>query len=196
MSAPGRKVYVVQIRSGYYGPSAKVEGVFADRADAEACLVQCERALRPTLRYYGLFWDDPHTCRNILDLTNFELPILLDWLHDADIPLPANPEYPRSWDAWWEEQRESLTEDQLSHLFAGLHRLTFHRIVEVDLIDNDAWDPLLDVSNQTGVPLTGAGPREEYPDVEPTDEELPIENLDSPPSQEGWVQHNDDEIPF
>jgi hypothetical protein len=156
------------------------------------------------LRDYGLFWKDPHTYRGVLKWTDFEVPIFLDWLRDAEIPLPPDPENDRSWDGWWEEQRESLTCEQLSHFFAGLHKLSFHEIVEVDLIEDEAWDPLLAVGQETGVTLTGVRPAAEFEPVETTDEEVPLEDIEAHPADEEsehlpadeWRPDLNDEIPF
>jgi hypothetical protein len=196
MNATPRKVYIVQRLTCYYRPDARVEGVFTTRADAETRLAECERALRPTLRYHGLFWDDPHTYHSPRVLTDFDLPVFLDWLRDADIPLPANPEADRNWDRWWEEQRDRLTEPQLCHLFAGLHRLTFHEIVEVDLVDDPVWDPVKEVAEITGVALTGNGPAE-FPDEEPpqppdgeaTPDDIPFWDMEP-------LDYSEDDIPF
>jgi hypothetical protein len=148
-------VYVVQRRWSIYGPAARVEGVFTERSAAEDCRLRSEKTLWPTLRPPYLWAEDPHTSSDPPALTDFALPIFLDWLRDGNIPLPADPESARDWHSWWEVQRNRLTPEQLSHLFAALHHLTFHEIVEVDLITEDGWDPLRDVSEQTGVALTG-----------------------------------------
>lgn len=151
MSTPPGKLLVVQLRSTHYGPPVQVRGAFRAWAEAEDCQRELEERLRPTLRRHNLFWEDPHTYRSPPGLSAFDLPVLLDLMQDADILLPADPESDLGWQRWWLEQCEQLTDEQLRHFLAGLHHLTFHEIVEVDLIDDAAWDAQAAVAQETAL---------------------------------------------
>lgn len=141
MTAPA-KVYIVQRQPSYHSRRTTVVAVLPDRAAAEEALLRADRALWPTLRHDPQSWNDAHNFSYPVALTNFDLPILLDWLRDADIPLPDDPATANGWNGWWNWICDDLTDEQLCHYFAALHKLTFHRIVEVDLVANATSDSL------------------------------------------------------
>ena len=145
MAGP-RKLYIVRGNqiggptSGGWTPpkfeKARVERAFADRHDAEAFRDRLEREARASCRFEYVFVSEHNDFYDLFKLTRFDPPIFLDWLRDADIPVPEPlPRHGYDWYRWWEGCREQLTDRQLSKLYEGLHIFTFYEIVEVDWHD-------------------------------------------------------------
>jgi hypothetical protein len=116
-----------------------IEGVFADRAEAEACMVRREQeearrgdwsALFELLSYRG-----PDGLREESD---FEPGVYDDWLADHDIPDPKT-----IWNRWQHTYDslhgylEKLSRNQIRALYAAMHRFRFFEIVEAPLVVGD-----------------------------------------------------------
>jgi hypothetical protein len=164
----------------------RVEGVFARREDAEARLRELDRAARPLRNDPDLFWSWSVN-RPLSDLSDFEPGVFLDWLTDAGIPLPQKTDF-HGWYGWWEEHRDSLTAYQRTRLFEGLHRFSFHEILEIDWHDGD------DVDWEQEDPLPAPAPYDEDDIRAELNPYNPQEdNLEAMPPRDERPQ---DEIPF
>jgi hypothetical protein len=142
-----RKLYVVR-RKDFDAPwhatapftDGRMEGTFSTRAAAEAFLDQREEAARASGDYSPLNWYE-WQCgldgqEDLLALTDFDPPVFFDWLEDAGISRPPATRYQGAKDLWL-EWLGSLTPGQLTRLYEGLHRFSFHEILEIDWIDGD-----------------------------------------------------------
>ncbi len=137
---PLPKVFVVRLRDfnqEHDGPvfsDGRMDAVFSRREDAETFLAQQEEASRRAGYLEPLFY--LQTEANLLNLTAFEAGVFHDFLQDADIPdPPANFWFSDGEHyAWWKWLR-SLTPEQAVHLCAALHKLRYHEIIELDLIE-------------------------------------------------------------
>lgn len=118
----------------------RIEGTFGNRDDAEAFRRQRERAARLSRRDHGLFWSQAYHTPTLFELTNFDPPIFLDWLEDADILRPEATNA-LGWRRWWERVCNHLTQRQRDHLFTGLHKFNFYEILEIDWYDGTDIPP-------------------------------------------------------
>jgi hypothetical protein len=142
-----RKLYVVQrIEFGWQGDGrdpwhgGEVERAFRTRKAAEAFRAERDRAVR-------LAGDPGPLCQaayhvdSLLRWTEFDPPVFQDWLNDADIPPPPPDPWenvdPQAGEDGWQGWVRRLTPGQVAHLYEGLHRLSFYRVLELDCVDGE-----------------------------------------------------------
>src|SRR5262245_29962308 len=65
----------------------RVKGVFASRGEADACHQRAEREAARSNNWYPL--TDMAGLTGLLEVSNFDEGLLLDWLLDHDIPHPS-----------------------------------------------------------------------------------------------------------
>jgi hypothetical protein len=158
MSETPRKLYVVQLRQFridtlervlHFGEPEDVQEAqrryprlewperhaFANRAAAEACHAEREQAALASGNLAPLY-AARGGLQALLELTDFDPPVFLDWLEDADIQRPPEERWQGSGDAW-EAWLAGLTPHQVGRLYEGLHRLSFYELVEVDWIEGE-----------------------------------------------------------
>jgi hypothetical protein len=148
------KVYLVRRRPdrwGYYrGQAGPVQRAFTNRGAAEAyCRESDRRAWLDRDAVLGAL-ADPASSQSPFELTSFDPPVFLDWLQDADIPLP--PEDLRATlecVEWWEGCRD-LSEVQWLRLFVALDKVRYYEIAEVELAAGWRAAPLPDYERILG----------------------------------------------
>jgi len=119
--------------------SVGLEGVFVSRAEADAFHADRERAAAEA--------GDPRLLFNVDELdgmvrySDFDLSVFGDWLTDHGIMTLPDPAQ-RRWG--WIRWLMSLPREQVTALYAALHRFRFYEVVEVPLIVGDyrqeQWD--------------------------------------------------------
>lgn len=62
--------------------------------------------------------------------TSLDAPRLHDWLMDAGIEPPVNPNGHSAWVAWWEQFAPTWTAEQLAHAWAALDKVRFYEVTE------------------------------------------------------------------
>jgi hypothetical protein len=111
----------------------RMVGAFRTREAAEAFLADSEQSARRQGDVEPL-WYLMEGAEGLLELTEFDPPVFHDWLTEADIPPPRG--YPGHKD--WYDWLKGLSPQQAAHLCAGLHRLQYHEIIAVDLVEESS----------------------------------------------------------
>ena len=201
--ARARKLYVVQaIEFGWQGDGrdpwhgGEIERAFRTRKAAEAFRAERDRAAR-TAGDPGPLSQAAYHRDSLLRWTDFDSPVFADWLQDADIPLPPADPWenvdPQGGEDAWQDWLGKLTPAQVAHLYEGLHRLSFYRVVEVDCVDGEYPPELWDEWERNLGPEPP--PEDEGPHAIPPPDVLgpaPTPPWLAPPGPGG----SDDEIPF
>jgi hypothetical protein len=141
--------------------------LFPSREEAEAFQLQCEQEIAGTGNWVPLLWLGSFSA--LLELSDFDEPIFLDWMQDNDIPHPDSVQ-PTEWESAWQVWLMQLGRDRLERLYDVLHRFRFCEVLEIPYIEGD------------------------YPPQQREDWEAAVALPDLPPRPEP-IAH-DDEVPF
>jgi hypothetical protein len=148
------KVYLVRRRPdrwGYYrGRAGPVQRAFTERGTAEAHRLECDRQAWLDRRAVLEALTDPASLQSPLELTSFDAPVFLDWLHDADIPLPPDDLRATLECVEWWEGCGQLNEVQWLRLFEALDKVRYYEITEVELAADGRGAPLPDYERILG----------------------------------------------
>ncbi len=187
------KVYLVRRlpdRWGYYrGQFGPVQRAYTERCAAEAYRQECDRRAwldrLPVLEALT----GPATLQSPFELTSFDPPVFLDWLQDADIPLPPDDlRATAECIKWWEGCRQ-LSDVQWLRLFEALDKLRFYEVTEVGLAEDGRQAPLPEYGR-----LLGGEGRPEWREEQSPANYYP--SLDGPPDQFEQYEGEGDDIPF
>jgi hypothetical protein len=185
------KVYLVRRRPdpwGYHrGRAGPVQRAFTERGAAEEHRQECDRQAWLNRLSVLQALTDPATLLSPFELTSFDAPVLLDWLQDADIPLPPDDLRATLECVEWWEGCGRLNDVQWLRLFEALDKLRFVEVTEVGLAADGREVPLPEYGR-----LFGAEGRPEWREERsPANYYLP---LDRPPDQ--FEPYEGDDIPF
>ena len=185
------KVYLVRRRPDrwglYRGQFGPAERAFLERGAAEGYRQECDRRAWLDRRAVLEAQTDPATLQSPFELTSFDRPVFLDWLQDADIPLP--PDDLRATVEcveWWEGCR-GLGEVQWLRLFEALDKVRYYEITEVELSADGGGAALLDYGRLFGGEWRPEWREERHPGG-------PEPFLDGTPEE--FEQYEGDDIPF
>jgi hypothetical protein len=185
------KVYLVRRRPdrwGYYrGMAGPGQRAFTERRTAEAYRQECGRRAwlerGPVLEALT----EPATLQSPFELTSFDPPVFLDWLRDADIPLPPDDlRATLECVEWWEGCRH-LSDVQWLRLFEALDKVRYFEVTEVELSSDGRAAPVPEYGR-----LFGGEGRQEWREEPHPANYLPP--LGGPPDQ--FEQYEGDDIPF
>lgn len=130
------KVYLVRRlpdRWGYHrGKAGPIQRAFTERGAAESFRQECDRQVWFDWRRVEEASTDPASLRSPFEWTSFDRPVFLDWLQDAEIPLPPDERKPLECAEWWEGCGR-LGDLQWLRLFEALDKVHFYEVAEVEL---------------------------------------------------------------
>lgn len=185
------KVYLVRRRpdrwGSYCGQAGPVQRAFTERGAAEAYRQECDRRAWLDRRGVLEVLTDPATLRSPFELTSIDAPVFLDWLQDADIPLPPDDLRATMECVEWWEGCSRLNDVQWLRLFEALDKVLFFEVTQVELSADGRRAPLPDYDRLFG----GEGRPEWRERREPGGNEP---WFDGPPDE--YEPYEGDDIPF
>lgn len=112
-----------------------LEAAFTSREAAARHLDEKEAEARHAGNIWPIY-QHMNSLDDLLEWTDFDEPVFLDYLLDADIPVPPEERWGEEGDLW-QGWLEGLGREKLARLYEGLHRFHFHEMIEVDWVEGD-----------------------------------------------------------
>jgi len=116
----------------------RLEAAFGSREDAEAHLQQREREEAEVGNWEPLF--ALGSLRDLMKQSDFDPPVFMDYLIDCGIPEPPAGLYEPGGRDPWRDWFAGMSREQVSALYAGLHRFRFFELIEVPFVVGEAGE--------------------------------------------------------